>query len=108
MTNLLMRATNRPAPIGSIMVGIIKVTENYCGDGSVVTGVASFQGWVRDFCISHIIPPVGGVGGKGDAFTVGVHEEASGTSGAGILSTFDKNPSPSAPLKPAYKSAMLP
>ena len=91
MTNLLMRATNRPAPIGSIMVGIIKVTENYCGDGSVVTGVASFQGWVRDFRISHIIPPVGvGVGG------------------AGILSTFDKNPSPSAPLKPAYKSAMLP
>ena len=39
MTNLLMRATNIPAPIGSIMVGIIKETENYCGDGSVVTGV---------------------------------------------------------------------
>ena len=49
MTNLLMRATNIPAPIGSIMVGIIEGTENYCGDGSVVTGVTSFQGWVRDF-----------------------------------------------------------
>ena len=88
MTNLLMRATNRPAPIGSIMVGIIEGTENYCGDGSVVTGVASFQGWVRDFCISHIIPPVGVGGGVGAVF--------------GIY------PSPSAPLKPAYKSAMLP
>ena len=87
MTNLLMRATNRPAPIGSIMVGIIKVTENYCGDGSVVTGVTSFQGWARDFCISHIIPPVG-VGGGG--------------------AVFGRYPSPSAPLKPAYKSAMLP
>ena len=49
MTNLLMRATNRPAPIGSIMVGIVEGAENYCGDGSVVTGVTSFQGWVRDF-----------------------------------------------------------
>ena len=79
---------------------LLRVTS---GDGSVVTCVTSFQGWVRDFCISHIMPPVGG-GGKGDAFTVGVHEEASGTSGAGV----GRYPSPSGPLKPAYKSAMLP
>ena len=88
MINLLMTATNRPAPIGSIMVGIIEGTENYCGDGSVVTGVVSFQGWVRDFCISHVIPLVVVVGGGGV--------------GGGRCS------SPSGPLKPAYKSAMLP
>ncbi len=68
------------------MVGITEGTENYCGDGSVVTGVTSFQGWVRDFCISHAIPPVGGGGAVGGG----------------------RYPSPSGPLKPAYKSAMLP
>ena len=66
--------------------------------GSVVTGVTSFQGCVKDFCMSQIMPPFGCGGGA--VGTAGVLEDG--------RFSFPIYPSPLGPSKLAYISAMFP
>ncbi len=62
MMNLVTKAATKPAPFGSITVGIAKATEKSCVTGLVVAGTSVFQGCDIAFCVFQVMPRIGADG----------------------------------------------
>ncbi len=88
--NLLIKATIKPAPIGSNIVGTTNDAEKllWC--------------WIRGYR-RHIVPRL-----REGLCMYQVMPPFDGDGAVGAASSFPRYPSPSGPSRPAYKSAMLP